>query len=187
MFCDTETFSTTDISAGTDRYTRDATCLIVTYALDDGPVKIWQPWRDPLHPADLMQAVQDSSVIFVAHNSAFDRLVFSRCLGINISVARFRCTMAAASAHGLPGSLEALGKVCGLTEDEGKLVDDKALIQTFCCPQGTGQRILPTDQPDNWQKFCAYAIRDTEALRTIFNRMPQANYAGVNLRSWMLD
>jgi len=30
-------------------------------------------------------------------------------------------------------------------------------------------------------------VRDTEALRTIFNRMPQANYAGINLRSWMLD
>jgi hypothetical protein len=187
VWVDTETYSSTDISVGTDRYTRDATCLIVTYARYAGMVKIWQPWCDPIPPADLMVAVHDPSVLFVAHNSAFDRLIFSRCLGIDIPLARFRCTMAAASAHGLPGSLESLGKVCGLTEDEGKLVDDKSLIQTFCCPQGTGRRILPTDKPDEWRRFCAYAIRDTEALRTIFNRMPQVNYAGVNLRSWMLD
>src|SRR3984957_15544643 len=96
--------------------------------------------------------------------------------------------MAGASAHGLPGSLESLGKVCMLTEDEGKLVDDKGLIQTFCCPQeATGKFIEPEEAPVEWARFCAYAIRDTEALRTIFNRMPQVNYAGANLRSWMLD
>jgi DNA polymerase len=75
-----------------------------------------------------------------------------------------------------------------LTEDEGKLVDDKGLIQTFCCPQpATGNFIEPEDAPVEWARFCAYAVRDTEALRAIFNRMPQVNYAGVNLRSWMLD
>jgi DNA polymerase len=96
--------------------------------------------------------------------------------------------MAGASAHGLPGSLEGLGKVCGLNEYEAKLVDDKGLIQTFCCPQpATGQFIEPEDAPVEWARFCAYAIRDTEALRAIFNRMPQVNYAGINLRSWMLD
>ena len=96
--------------------------------------------------------------------------------------------MAGASAHGLPGSLEALGKVCGLTEEEGKLVDDKSLIHTFCEPSpATGKFNEPEDLPEEWSRFCAYAIRDTEALRTIFNRMPQANYGDVNLRSWLLD
>jgi DNA polymerase len=187
LFCDTETYSATDISAGTDRYTRDATCLIVTYAFETGPAKIWQPWCDPLPPKDLMDAVADQSILFVAHNSAFDRLVFLRCLHITIPIARWRCTMAGAGAHGLPASLEGLGKVCGLNEDEAKLVDDKKLIDTFCVPQGTGLRVLPTDKPEEWQRFCVYAIRDTEALRTAFNRMPQVNFAGINLRSWMLD
>jgi len=188
LFLDSETRSRTDISAGTDRYTRDAECIIVTYAFATGPAKIWFPRVDPIPPADLMAAVQDPTVFFVAHNSAFDRLVFSRCLGINIPLARFRCTMAAASAHGLPGSLEGLGKVCGLNEDEAKLVDDKGLINTFCVPQAaTDKFIEPEDAPVEWARFCAYAIRDTEALRTLFNRMPQVNYTGVNLRSWMLD
>jgi DNA polymerase bacteriophage-type len=96
--------------------------------------------------------------------------------------------MAGASAHGLPGSLESLGKVCMLTADEGKLTDDKGLIHTFCEPNPiTGEFNEPADFPVEWARFCAYAIRDTEALRSIFNRMPAVNYAGVNLRSWMLD
>jgi DNA polymerase bacteriophage-type len=188
VFLDSETRSRTDISAGTDRYTRDAQCLIVTYAFATGPAKIWFPRVDPLPPRDLTDALNEPEFLILAHNAAFDRLVLSRALGLHTSLRQWRCTMAGASAHGLPGSLEALGKVCGLTEEEAKLVDDKGLIQTFCIPQpATGKFIEPEEKPDEWARFCAYAIRDTEALRTLFNRMPQVNYAGVNLRSWMLD
>jgi DNA polymerase len=188
LFLDTETRSRTDISAGTDRYTRDAECMIVTYAFATGPAKIWIPFRDPLPPRDLTDALSDPEFLYIAHNAAFDRLILQRSLKIRLPLRQFRCTMAGASAHGLPGSLESLGKVCMLTEDESKLVDDKGLIHTFCVPQpATGKFIEPEDAPIEWARFCAYAIRDTEALRTIFNRMPQVNYAGVNLRSWMLD
>lgn len=188
LFLDTETRSRTDISAGTDRYTRDAECMIVTYAFATGPAKIWLPRVDPKIPDDLLTALLDPEYLLLAHNAAFDRLVLQRALKISTGVARWRCTMACASAHGLPGSLESLGNVCMLTADQGKLVDDKGLIQTFCCPQpATGKFIEPEDAPIEWGRFCTYAIRDTEALRTIFNRMPQVNYAGVNLRSWMLD
>jgi DNA polymerase bacteriophage-type len=188
LFLDSETRSRTDISAGTDRYTRDAECMIVTYAFATGPAKIWVPFRDPLPPRDLTDALSDPEFLYVAHNAAFDRLILQRALNMRLPLRQWRCTMAGASAHGLPGSLESLGKVCMLTEDEGKLTDDKGLIHTFCVPQAaTGKFIEPEDAPAEWQRFCAYAIRDTEALRAIFNRMPQVNYAGVNLRSWMLD
>jgi DNA polymerase bacteriophage-type len=187
LWLDTETRSRVDISAGTDRYSRAAECIIVTYAFATGPAKIWFPRVEQI-PADLKTALDDPEFLLLAHNSAFDRLILARALKINTGVARWRCTMAGASAHGLPGSLEALGKVCMLTEDEGKLTDDKGLIHTFCVPQAaTGKFIEPEDAPEEWKRFCNYAIRDTEALRTIFNRMPQANYGGVNLRSWMLD
>lgn len=187
LWLDTETRSRTDISAGTDRYSRDCECIIVTYAFATGAAKIWFPRVDPI-PRDLADALADPEFLLIAHNSAFDRLVLARALKIPTGVARWRCTMAGASAHGLPGSLEALGNVCGLTAEEGKLVDDKGLIQTFCVPQpATGKFIEPEEAPIEWGRFCTYAIRDTEALRTLFHRMPQVNYAGVNLRSWMLD
>ena len=188
LFLDTETRCVLDINVGTDRYTRAAECRIVTYAFATGPAKIWFPYKDPIPPQDLADALADPEFLIVAHNTAFDRLILDRALGLRTPISRWRCTMAGASAHGLPGSLEALGKVCMLTEDEAKLADDKGLIHTFCVPQpATGKFVEPEDKPEEWARFCAYAIRDTEALRTIFNRMPQVNYAGANLRSWMLD
>jgi DNA polymerase len=188
LFLDTETRSRLDINVGTDRYTRACECRIVTYAFATGEAKIWLPFQDPIPPRDLMDALSDPEFLILAHNAVFDRLVLARALGIRTPVARWRCTMAAASAHGLPGSLEGIGKVCGLNEDEAKLVDDKKLIDTFCIPQAaSGKFVEPNDAPEAWDRFCKYAIRDTEALRAIFNRMPQVNYAGVNLRSWMLD
>jgi DNA polymerase len=188
LFLDTETRSRLDINVGTDRYTRAAECRIVTYAFVTGEAKIYLPFQSGVIPRDLYDALMDPEFIIIAHNAAFDRLVLARSLKLVTPVSRWRCTMAGASAHGLPGSLEGLGKVCGLNEDEGKLVDDKKLIDTFCCIQpATGQFIEPKDAPAEWARFCNYAIRDTEALRTAFNRMPQVNYAGVNLRNWMLD
>lgn len=188
LFLDTETRCVLDINVGTDRYTRAAECIIVTYAFATGPAKIWLPRVDPLPPRDLTDALNDPEFLFLAHNAAFDRLILSRALGLHTALRQWRCTMAGASAHGLPASLEGLGRVCGLNEDEAKLVDDKGLIQTFCCPQvASGKFVEPEDAPEAWARFCAYAIRDTEALRTLFNRMPHVNYAGVNVRSWMLD
>jgi DNA polymerase len=188
LFLDTETRNRLDISVGTDRYTRAAECMIVTYGFATGAVKIWLPIFGEPCPKDLRDALDDPEFLIVAHNAAFDRLILARAVKLITSVSRWRCTMAGASAHGLQGSLEGLGKVCGLNEDEAKLVDDKKLIDTFCTIQpALGRFIEPHEAPEEWARFCAYAIRDTEALRTIFNRMPHVNYAGVNLRSWMLD
>ena len=188
LFLDTETRSTVDIADGTDLYTRSAECLIVTYALEDGPAKIWEPWCDPIIPQDLADLVADPQVTFVAHNAAFDRLILLRALGLDVPVERWMCTMAMANAHGLPGSLEKLGEVCGLTKDQAKLTDDKGLIDTFCVPQRASNRFIePWEMPNEWTRFCNYAVRDTEALRALFERMPTANYCGDNLANWRLD
>lgn len=188
LFLDTETRSRTDISRGMDLYTRDAECRIVTYAFEEGPAKIWQPWFDPIPPADFWSAIQDPNCWLVAHNAAFDRLILQRGLSIPTLPERWLCTMAQASAHGLPGSLEMLGKICGLDADHLKLVDDKKLIDTFCVPQPATDRFIePWELPNEWQRFCNYAIRDTESLRAIFEKLPAHNYQGDNLASWRLD
>lgn len=202
-FLDTETRSRTDIGLGNDLYTRDAKCMIVTFARSelrmmdnaghdtewfDTPTELWQPWRDPLIPHGLRAAIEDEDVVFVAHNAVFDRFILLRALGLRISLKRWRCTRAQAYSAGLPGSLELLGIVVGLPADYQKLVEDKHLIDTFCVPQGaTDQFIEPWERPDDWQQFCRYAIRDTESLREIYKRLPACNYTGINLRSWFLD
>jgi DNA polymerase len=188
LFLDTETRSRTDISAGTDLYTRDAECLIVTYAFETGPAKIWEPWQDPLAPQDLYDALRDPSVIVIAHNAAFDRLILLRALSIDVPVARWECTMARANAHGFPGSLAMLGTICGLPPDQQKLVEDEKLIDTFCVPQRATDRFIePTEMPNEWARFCNYALRDTEALRAIYAALSAHNFCGDNLLSWRLN
>lgn len=188
VFTDTETFCEVPISAGTDLYSRACECMIVTYAFDDQPTKIWEPWKDPLIPDDLADAIDDPQCLFIAHKAEFDYNVYRRALKIHINRKRWRCTMAQAYAHGLPGSVETLGAVLGLPPDYQKLVEDKALIHTFCHPQkGSGKRIMPTDAPEEWDRFCRYAIRDTDALREIYRRMPKHNYLGLNLKWWYLN
>src|ERR1043166_2586205 len=127
-FIDTETCSRTPIERGNDLYTRDAECLIVTFAIDDKPTILWEPWKDEAIPPELRAAIDDPTVIFVAHNAAFDMFILLRCLRIRIPLKRWRCTRAQAYAHGLPGSLELLAIVLGLPQDQQKLVDDGKLI-----------------------------------------------------------
>jgi DNA polymerase len=187
LFLDTETRSRIPIRRGLDLYTRNCTCLIVTYAVDDGPVKIWEPYVNFNVPLDFAEAFVLADEI-VAHNSEFDRLVLMRCLQMEAAIERWRCTRAQAYAHGLPGSLEMLGDMVGLPPDQQKLTEDKHLIDTFCVPQaGTNEFIQPWELPNEWCRFCDYAIRDTESLRSIYLRLPGHNYRGDNLYNWHLD
>ena len=189
LWLDTETRSATPIEHGTDKYTRDCECMIVTYAFEDGPVKIWEPWQDPIPPQELWEALRDPAVIVIAHNTAFDRLVLLRALHMDIPVERWECTMAKANAHALHGSLEVLGIIAQLPEHLRKLSgDDYKLIDTFCVPQKSlGRFIEPWERPSEWTRFKEYAIRDTDSLRAIDTALPVVNYRGENLESWHLD
>lgn len=198
LFCftDTETRSRTDISAGNDRYTRDAQVTIVTYKIarktgatwDAQPTRLWQPWQEPAIPTDYQAAVNEPEVIFVAHNAIFDRQVLKRSLKITVPVRRWRCTRAQAYSHGLPGALETLGKVLGLPQDYQKLVEDGKLIHTFCEPQAATDRFIePWELPVEWERFCNYAVRDTDALFEIYKRLAEVNFRGINLASYHLD
>ena len=187
-FIDTETRARTPIERGNDLYTRDAECRIVTFAIDDRPTVLWEPWHDPAIPAELAIAISDPKVLFIAHNAVFDMFILLRCLGINIPLKRWRCTRAQAYAHGLPGSLETLGVVLGLPLDQQKLIDDGKLIHTFCVPQAATDRFIePWEAPKDWERFCNYAIRDTDALREIYKRLPSHNYQGINLEFWIVN
>jgi DNA polymerase len=190
---DTETRSATPISHGNDLYTADAECMIVTWALDLKPVQIWDATgMDPM-PAELRWILSDESGIdLVAHNASYDRRIITRALDRPTAITRWRCTKAQAYAHGLPGSLEMLGLVLGLSAEERKMREGKGLIKLFCTParydvMGRAEWNTSRTHPVEWKTFCDYAVRDTEALRTIHQRMPGHNYRGENLTAWHID
>ena len=186
---DLETFCETPISAGVHRYAENAEILVWAFSIDSGPVTVWDLTSGAPMPRDLASAIADDSAIFVAHNCSFDRTILRHC-GFDIPVHRFRCTMAQALAHGLPASLEKLGEVMGLEEDQKKLKDGKNLVRLFCCPRPKKQKLRRATRathPVEWARFLEYAANDIVAMQAIRKKMPSWNYRGRELELWHLD
>lgn len=185
-FVDSETKSSTPISYGTDAYTKSATALIWTWALDEGEPGCWDVTDEPI-PAAFEDIVLDERIPLIAHNAPFDRGILTHANKIETPIERWRCTRAMAYSSGLPGHLGLLGTVLQLPQDKQKLVEDGKLMHTFCIPQADGSFISQYDRPVEWERFKGYAVRDTVALREIHRRLPTYNYQGANLETWWLD
>lgn len=194
---DLETYNCADIRVGTYKYAETAEVILFTYAIDDGPVGCWDltthPGIDNM-PRDLFDAiikVQRGESTITAHNSMFDRNVLRLGnLKIEIPIARWRDTMVQAYCHALPGSLDALGKVLGLPQDQQKLADGKALIRRFCKPAPRNHKADRYDQhthPEQWAAFVEYAKQDISAMRECHKRMPTWNWEASTIAEWHLD
>ena len=188
LFLDTETYQETPISYGTHRYAEGVEIMLWAYAFDDGPVCVYDATTGDKMPDDLVGALAGDEPI-VCHNAHFDFTVMAHA-GFPTDIRRWRCTMAQALAHGLPGSLEKLGEVMGIEEDQKKLADGKKLIRLFCCPRPKKQKLRRATKdthPDEWERFVEYAGNDIEAMRAIYRKLPKWNYTGRELALWHLD
>ena len=63
LWLDLETFSEVPITNGTHAYAAGAEIMLFAYALDDGPVQVWDCTARPLMPDDLADALDDPAVI----------------------------------------------------------------------------------------------------------------------------
>lgn len=182
LWIDLETYNQEkDIKAGTYEYARTADILLVAYAFDDDPVKLWDATQETI-PDDLHAALENPETKYTAHNAMFDRNVL-RLSGLFADhVGDFKnwdCTMVKAMLHGFTGSLEKLGEIFGLDTDEAKIKDGKKLINRFCKPAPKNHKVdryTAVTHPDEWQRFCEYAVRDVEAMRKIAKRLPNWNW-----------
>lgn len=189
LYFDCETYSEVDIKHGGYKYTANCEVTIATYAFDDGPVLTWDATADPLMPSDLADYFESGGLI-TAHNANFDRNVVNHALGFDIPVQRWRCTMARAYAHGLPGSLDKLSDIYRLG-DKAKDKEGKTLLLFFCKPQkgkdGKAYRATAETHPEKWAKFLEYARRDIVSMRELDRLMPTWNMTDTELTYWYLD
>lgn len=191
LYLDTETFSPIDLKTrGTAAYATQVEVMIVTWAVDDGPVQIWDRTRHPAEPRELFEAAKACTRV-IAHNATFDRTVIEHDLPDlgRLLRGKWYCTMAQALRHGLPGGLEKLSIVLKLPE--GK-VDGKALIQLFCKPvkkpkKGAPNRNTHRTHPREWFDFCSYAKQDIVAMRMAHAKMPKWNDTEFEHMLWDLD
>ena len=185
LFLDFETFSEADLKkVGSYAYAEHPTTevLICTYAFDDEPVRVWDCTDGSDMPGDLHRALRrlvkpNSRIKMVWHNgSMFDRLVMKHCWGFDIPVSNTIDTMIWAFRHALPGSLDALCEVLGVSADNAKDKRGKALIQRFSKPTPKNYKIrryTSETHPDEWAMFIKYAVSDITAMREVFHKLPR--------------
>jgi DNA polymerase len=159
---------------------------ICTMARENGPVKLWDIINGNPEPQWFVNALADPSAIFVAHNAPFDRAVMERLMFQHPTRAeQWSCTRAQAYAHALPGGLDGLCKALGVPVEMAKIADGKRLIHKFCIPNKAG--VYEDPSGPEWEAFCEYALRDIDALRSVYRRLPTHNFSGTNLRYYWLD
>lgn len=116
---DYETRSWVDLKkTGAHKYMQHPTTSVwcASYAMGDGPVKLWTPGQ-PI-PAEFVEAQVDEDVECWAHNCAFEQCV-ETYVGPRYRLPKFkmtqqRCTMVGAYAMALPGALEDLAPALGM-------------------------------------------------------------------------
>ena len=185
LYLDFETFSGADLKkVGSYAYAEHPTTevLICTYAFDDEPVQVWDCTDGSDMPGDLHRALRrlvkpNSRIKMVWHNgSMFDRLIMKHCWGFDIPVSNTIDTMIWAFRHALPGSLDALCEVLGVSADNAKDKRGKALIQRFSKPTPKNYKIrryTAETHPDEWALFIKYAVSDITAMREVFHKLPR--------------
>ena len=191
LYLDLETYSKTPITHGTHAYAADAEILLVAWAVDDGPVNVYD-CTDPnaVRDQDLTHALHNRDVKIVIHNSHFDRTILRHVWGITPKTSRIHDTMVQALSHGLPASLGMLCEVLGLPADKAKDKDGKRLINLFCKPQGVNRKLARATRdthPGEWERFKAYAASDIVAMREVMERMPAYNISVAEAELWWLD
>ncbi|MEO0624106.1 MAG: DNA polymerase I [Pseudomonadota bacterium] len=192
VYLDLETYCDVPIEVGTYRYAESAQILLAAYAVDDGPVEVWDATNARATPSNhSFFCACEAADELVAHNAQFDRVVLSRTVGhrphqIGIS-GKWRCTMVKAFLHGFPGGLDDVGRILGLGTDHGKLSDGKRLINKFCMPQADGSRRTRETDPEDWDRFVDYARRDIIAMREVDRRLPRWNEPDDERALWRLD
>lgn len=186
---DTETYSEVPISHGVHAYAEKAEVMLWAYALDDGPVNVWDLTTGAPMPAELADALADDECLFYFHNSHFDRTVLRHC-GYEIPLHRVRDTMVKALAHSLPGALGDLCDILKVPTDKAKDKAGRQLAMLFCKPRPATSKVRRATRethPAEWAKFVEYARLDVEAMRAIDKKLPAWNYQAGELALWQLD
>lgn len=187
LYLDTETYCAILLSRGLARYATQVEVTLTAWAVDEGPIHVWDVTRDPALPPALATAARQCDRV-VAHNAQFDRTVIEHAQPdlAALLAGKWYCTMAACLRHGLPGGLDKLSTVFRLPEDSAKH-GGRALVLLFCKPDKHGQRATRKTHPDEWARFVKYAGNDVAAMREVYRKCPKWNDTGFELSLWELD
>ena len=172
-----ETYSEVDLpNCGMYRYVEgDFHILLFAYAFDDEETKCVDMACGEQLPADVVDALQDDSIIKSAWNALFERTCLSKYLGTQLSPDAWQCTMVWAASLSLPLKLATAAQALKTAQQKDAV--GERLIRYFSIPckptksNGGRTRNLPEHAPEDWKLFKSYCIQDVETERDIRRRL----------------
>lgn len=161
--------------------------ILCAFAFDEGPVSVYEPDSQPM-PKELLTALRDTSVTFVAWNTGYERTVL-RYKGLDIPTSRCLDPMVYARYAGLPGKLKDCAKIPMIgVPPEAATKSETHLIKRFCMPDKNGRRIMPHEFPEDWALFVDYCRKDVLTMRAVLNWIePRFPFPERERRLWELD
>ena len=190
LWLDLETRSPIPIKRGVARYATKAQIIMAQWAIDDGEIHVEDltGGKSDAPSGALMVAAEQADEIW-AHGAEFEQQLTSACWPMYwpiIEPTKWRCTMALARMHGLPGGLDKLSTIFKLG-DEGKDEGGRELIQLFCVPRKDGKYNDRHSHPTQWRKFMEYGAGDIRSMRAVYRHCPKWNATPRMWRIWHLD
>jgi DNA polymerase len=175
---------------GADIYSRHPSTEVMTYGyrIDDGPVKVWHPDREPL-PKELRNGI----TTWVAHNAQFEMAIERNILVPKygfpvIPIERQVCTMAQLNALALPGGLDKAAKALNL--EHQKDMAGARLMKQMAKPRKPKKGEDPNgiywvDTPEKREQLDGYCIHDVLATYDIHTQLP--GLSEEEYLVWLLD
>lgn len=201
LHLDFESRSQVDIhECGLDRYAKSDTteALMLGWAVDEGPVNLWEKHIDGEFCSELKDALSDPHVVKPAFNAPFERAIFKYVFRTDIPAEEWLDVLVWARHMSVTGDLGTVGKIFGLNQDEAKIKDGERLIAKFCSPaiKGGEETLFGISKPwyhdwetdpEDWQKFGDYCKQDVIAERALLQRMQQFPLPEIEQQGWILD
>lgn len=164
LWIDIETYSSIDLrKANVYRYVEDPAfeIMMAAWSTDGKNVEVALGYEEIWD----IPGLWDPKVLKVAHNAGFERVCFSKFVGVKtgeyLPPEDWHDTMAVAGELGFPQSLEKLAPALGAAPKDSA---GTRLINLFCKPDSKGKRTMPEDEPMKWLDFIAYCEQDVQTL-----------------------
>jgi DNA polymerase len=170
-YLDIETHSLSNLALmGTGAYVEHPSTqvLVVAYALDDQPVRTWQPGQPA--PNDLLQALAGGCRV-IAHNFGFDCAVWHHHLVPHgwpaIPLGRWSCTAFRSRLARLPASLEAAAQVLRLPWQ--KDAPGNRFMRSLTKRNLDTHPLIEAER----KRLTAYCVVDVVTLRALDRQLPE--------------
>jgi DNA polymerase len=208
LWLDFETRSYINLKdTGLDRYAKDASTevLMLGWAYDNDPVKLWVPIRGQMMPPELHAGLIDPTVTKMAWNYNFEKDIFHYKLGYVIPQTEWFDPNVLCANMSLPIGLDRAAKALNIDIELKKTVitgkskptkvfsEPSKYSKTFLKknPQVTSSFYFKNweSHPEKWQEFCDYCCQDVIAERAVYYAAVAMNceLTDGEVLAWLLD